>query len=91
MGEIVKEGYPGHTAFDPKDIHFDEKSDPEKPTWYMMDVRFVKACKQVILLDFLKKIPELKNMVLFRNSRLSVQPVTKAEWDVICRLLDSQR
>ncbi len=89
MGEIVKEGYPDHTAFDPKDIHFDEKSDPEKPTWYMVDVRFVKACEQVIPLDFLKKIPELKNMVLFKNSRLSVQPVTQTEWEIIRRLIDN--
>src|ERR1700722_11959205 len=67
IGEVVKEGYPDHTAFDPKDIHFDEKSDPKKPTWYMVDVKFVKACKQIVSLDLLKKVPGLKNMKLFKE------------------------
>ena len=89
-GEIVKEGYPDHTAFDPKDVHFDPKSDPAKPTWYMVDVKYVKACKQILSLDFLKKVPGLKNMALFKYSRLSVQPVTEAEWKIIQRLIDSQ-
>src|SRR5258708_22269641 len=90
VGEIVKEGYPDHTAFDSKDVHFDPQSDPSKPTWYMVDVKFVKACKQILSLDFLKKVPDLKNMVLFRQARLSVQPVTEAEWKIIQRLIDSQ-
>ena len=90
VGEIVKEGYPDFTAFDPKDVHFDEKSDPQKPTWYMVDVKFVKAFKRIIPLDFLKKVPGLKNMALFKYSRLSVQPVTEAEWKIINRLMDSQ-
>jgi predicted RNA-binding protein with PUA-like domain len=90
IGEVVKEGCPDHTAFDPKDIHFDEKSDPKKPTWYMVDVKFVKACKQIVSLDLLKKVPGLKNMKLFKESRLSVQPVTEVEWKIINRLIDSQ-
>jgi predicted RNA-binding protein with PUA-like domain len=89
VGEIVKEGYPDFTAFDSKDIHYDPKSDPQKPTWYMVDVKFVKACKEIIPLDFLKKVPGLKNMRLFKESRLSVQPVTEAEWKIITRLIDS--
>jgi len=90
VGEVFKEGYPDHTAFDPKDIHFDEKSDPKKPTWYMVDVKYVKALKRIIPLDLLKKVPGLKNMALFKQSRLSVQPVTDAEWKIIQKLIDSQ-
>ena len=90
IGEVVKEGYPDHTAFDPKDIHFDEKSDPQKPTWYMVDVKYVKTCKQIIGLDFLKKVPGLQKMALFTQSRLSVQPVTEAEWKIIMRVIDAQ-
>jgi predicted RNA-binding protein with PUA-like domain len=90
VGEIVKEGYPDHTAFDKKDIHYDPKSDPAKPSWYMVDVKFVRACKQVIPLDFLKKVPGLKNMALFKYSRLSVQPVTVKEWEIIQGLIDAQ-
>ena len=90
VGEIVKEGYPDFTAFDTKDIHYDPKSDSQKPTWYMVDVKFIRACKQIISLDFLKKVPDLKNMALFKQSRLSVQPVTEIEWKIIIRLIDSQ-
>ena len=91
VGEVCKEGYPDHTAFDPKDIHFDPKSDPKKPMWYMVDVKFVKELKQIIPLDFLKKMPGLKNMALFKQSRLSVQPVTEAEWKIIQKLIEAQR
>jgi predicted RNA-binding protein with PUA-like domain len=90
VGEIVKEGYPDHTAFDPKDIHYDEKSDPAKPTWYMVDVKFGKALKQILPIGLLKEVPGLKNMVLFRQSQLSVQPVTEAEWKLIQRMIDAQ-
>lgn len=83
--EVVKEGYPDHTAFDPKDPHFDEKSDKKKPTWYMVDVKHVLTFKKPIALDDLKKVTALKDMVLLNNSRLSVQPVTKAEWDLIVK------
>jgi predicted RNA-binding protein with PUA-like domain len=91
VGEIVKEGYPDPSAFDPKDIHYDEKSDRSKPTWYCVDVKFRKACKEVISLEFLKKQPALKDMALFKYSRLSVQPVTEKEWDFIMRLIDAQK
>jgi len=90
VGEIAKEGYPDFTAFDPKDIHYDPKSDPQKPAWYMVDVKYRKACKQIIPLDFLKKVPGLEKMSLFRFSRLSVQPVTESEWNIINRLIDNQ-
>jgi predicted RNA-binding protein with PUA-like domain len=83
---VVREGYPDYTAWDPKNIHFDPKSTPENPIWYMVDVKFVRKCKELITLDFLKKIPELKNMMLFKASRLSVQPVTPKEWKIIMKL-----
>ncbi|MCI0526758.1 MAG: EVE domain-containing protein, partial [Nitrospira sp.] len=86
LAEVVKESYPDYTAFDPKDIHYDPKSDPKKPTWYMVDVKFVKASKSIISLDRLKTLPALKNMVLFKYGRLSVQPVTPEEWKIILNL-----
>jgi predicted RNA-binding protein with PUA-like domain len=90
MGEIAGKGYPDPTAFDPKDVHFDPKSDPAKPTWYGVDVKFKKALKHVLPLDFLKKVPGLKNMALFKYSRLSVQPVTATEWGILRRIIDAQ-
>ena len=91
VGEVVREGYPDPSAFDPKDIHFDEKSDPAKPTWYVVDVKYKKTLKQILPLEFLKKQPQLKNMALLKYSRLSVQPVTEKEWDFIMRLVDAQK
>ena len=86
LSEVVKEGYPDDTAFDPKDVHYDPKSDPANPTWYRVDLKFVKAFPSVIPLRTLRETPGLQNMVLFRNGRLSVQPVTKKEWEIILRL-----
>lgn len=86
LAEVIKESYPDYTAFDPKDVHYDPKSNPGKPTWYMVDVKFVKACKSIISLSRLKAIPALKNMALFKYGRLSVQPVTPEEWKVILSL-----
>ncbi len=84
--EIVKSGYPDHTAFDPKDDHFDPKSDPAAPTWYMVDVRAVVALPQLLTLAELKATKGLEKMVLLqRGSRLSVQPVTAKEWAIICK------
>jgi predicted RNA-binding protein with PUA-like domain len=83
IAEVVKEAYPDYTAFDPKDDHYDPKSDPKKPIWYMVDVKFVKAFNSVIPLSTLRKTPGLENMLLLRHGRLSVQPVTTEEWKII--------
>lgn len=84
--EVVKEGYPDHTAFDPKDDHHDPKSRADAPTWYMVDVKAVRAMPRVITLAELKGIKGLEQMVLLqKGSRLSVQPVTAKQWAVICR------
>jgi predicted RNA-binding protein with PUA-like domain len=84
---VVRGGYPDYTAFDPKDVHFDPKSDPKNPTWYRVDVKFVRACKEGVTLKRLKEIPALKKMmVVQRGTRLSVQPVTLEEWSVIMNL-----
>ena len=83
---VVKEGYPDHTAFDKKSKYFDAKSDPDNPRWFMVDVKFVKKFKEVVSLEELKHVPELKDMVLLNNSRLSVQPVTKKEYDIIVKM-----
>jgi predicted RNA-binding protein with PUA-like domain len=84
--EVVKEGYPDFTAFDAKHEHYDEKSKPGAPTWYMVDVRAVRAFPQVLTLDALKRLKGLEKMVLLqRGSRLSVQPVTAREWAIVCK------
>jgi predicted RNA-binding protein with PUA-like domain len=88
LAEVVREGYPDSTAFDKKDPHFDPKSDPKNPTWFMVDVRHVKTFSRIIPLEELRSIPQLKDMVLLqKGSRLSIQPVTAAEWKIIEKLV----
>ena len=85
--EVVREGYPDHFAFDPNDIHFDPKSDPDKPTWMMVDVKYVRTFTRTITLTELKQKPELLELALVRRgNRLSIMPVTKMQWDFILSL-----
>ncbi|RMD48171.1 MAG: EVE domain-containing protein [Ignavibacteria bacterium] len=85
--EIVKEAYPDHTAFDPKDKHFDPKSKKEEPTWFMVDVKFKKKFKNPVILQDIKSNPKLSGMRLVqRGNRLSVMPVTKKEFDEIVKM-----
>jgi predicted RNA-binding protein with PUA-like domain len=82
--KIVSEGYPDHTAFDPKGKYFDPKSDPAKPRWYMVDVRYVRKLKRVITLAELKAQRQLADLPLVkRGNRLSIMPVSKQQWDYI--------
>src|SRR3990172_797475 len=79
--EIVKEAYPDTTAFDPNDHHFDPKSDPQKPAWYRVDVRYVRSFKRVISLTELRQYKELADMPLLRRgNRLSIMPVSAPQW-----------
>lgn len=85
--KIVKPGYPDHTAFDPSDPHFDPKSNPESPTWYMVDIEFVQKFSEPLTRDQLRNDEVAAGMMLLKKgSRLSVQPVTEAEWRAIHRL-----
>jgi predicted RNA-binding protein with PUA-like domain len=87
IAEVVREGYPDFTAWDPDDKHYDPKSDPDNPTWYMVDIRCVRPLRRRLSLDELRATPGLEEMVLLRKgSRLSVQPVTAAEWQRILAL-----
>jgi predicted RNA-binding protein with PUA-like domain len=87
IAEVVKEGYVDKTAFDSRDHHYDPKSKPESPTWYMVDVKHVQTFKQLLSLEELRRHKELKDMVLLqKGSRLSVQPVSAAEWQAIIKL-----
>ncbi|HEY2158199.1 MAG TPA: EVE domain-containing protein [Isosphaeraceae bacterium] len=86
VAEVVREGHPDPTAFDPGDDHFDPKSDPAKPTWYQVAIRAVKPIDPPIPLQKLREIKELGGMILLqKGSRLSIQPVTAAEWKAIMK------
>lgn len=87
IAEVVKEGYPDFTAFDPNDKHFDPKSNPDKPTWFMVDVHFIRKLVRTISLQELKQHSELADLALVRRgNRLSIMPVSQAQWTYILGL-----
>ncbi len=84
--EVVREAYPDDTAFDPKEKYYDPKSDPDKPRWFMVDVKFVEKFPQMVSLHDIKDEPDLAEMMLVKSSRLSVQPVRPGEWQKVCEM-----
>ncbi len=81
IAEVVREAYPDHTAWDPESKYYDPKSTPEQPRWYMVDVRLLERFPRTITLEELKADPELADMkVVQRGNRLSITPVTEAQW-----------
>lgn len=85
--EVVKTGYPDHTAFDPQDHHYDPKSDPDKPTWFMVDIKLLQIFPQSVTRQQLQETASTAGMqVLKRGMRLSIQPVTAAEWQAVHQL-----
>lgn len=85
--EVVKEGYPDFSAFDPEDKHYDPKSNSENPTWIMVDIKLKKKFKNIVTLTEIKENKKLRNMKLVqRGNRLSVMPVTKKEFEEILKM-----
>lgn len=85
--EVVKTGYPDHTAFDPKDQHFDPKSNPDQPTWYMVDIKLIQIFRQPVTRQQLQDSESTAGMqVLKRGMRLSIQTVTPEEWLAVHKL-----
>ena len=92
LASIVRAGYPDHFAWTKGHKYFDAESRQEAPTWYMVDVGFVERFPEIVPLATLKATPGLESMmVVQKGSRLSVQPVTKAEYDIVVRLGRSTR
>jgi predicted RNA-binding protein with PUA-like domain len=85
--EVVSGAYTDPTQFDRKnEMGYDPKSKPEAPSWLQVDVRAVKPFPRLLELSEIRKLKGLSKMVLLqRGSRLSVQPVTAAEFKIICQ------
>ena len=87
IASVAREAYPDATAFDRKSPYYDPKSDPDKPIWVGVDVKFVKQFKRVISLEELKQEPSLDGFTLLRRgNRLSVMPVSEEHWNVVLGL-----
>ena len=92
IAKVVRAGHPDPTAFDPKADHYDPKSDPANPTWYQVAIRAVRAIDPPLGLPLLRTVSALEGMELLRKgSRLSIQPVSAAEWDAVCALTKKKR
>ena len=85
--EVVREGYPDDTALDPNSGHHDPKSTPDNPIWYVVDIKARREFARPVTREGIKVHPQLQGMMLIRRGmRLSIQPVSKAEWDEIVAL-----
>ncbi|TDJ35464.1 MAG: EVE domain-containing protein [Gammaproteobacteria bacterium] len=87
VASVARKAYPDHTQFDPDGKHYDPKSDPDDPRWWMVDVRYKRKLKRTIGLKELKEQRRLEGMrLLQRGNRLSIMPVNKNEFDFILSL-----
>jgi predicted RNA-binding protein with PUA-like domain len=87
LAEIARAGYPDPFAFQKGHHYYDPASKPDKPAWYTVDLKFVARFPGIVPLDQLKETPGLEDMMVIRKgARLSVQPVTKAEYDIVAKL-----
>ena len=84
VARIVREAYPDRTAWDPNSDHYDQKSTPDNPIWFMVEIQAEAELARPVTLQEIKENPRLQNMMLVRRgARLSIQPVEKEEWDEI--------
>ena len=84
IAEVASEPYPDPTAFDKNSSYYDPKSHPANPRWVLIDVRYKADLKRLVSLEEMKVMPELVDMrVLQRGNRLSITPVSKAEFQAV--------
>jgi predicted RNA-binding protein with PUA-like domain len=87
IAEVARAGYPDPFAFKRGHKYYDPQSDPRQPTWYAVDIRFVEKFPGIVPLATLKATPGLADMrVVQKGSRLSVQPVTASEFEIVRQL-----
>ena len=87
LARVCRAAYPDFTAWDPASDYYDPGSRPEAPRWFMVDVEFEEKFPQLVPLDQLRSTRGLQDMLVIRRGmRLSVQPVTRRQFDIVCRL-----
>lgn len=86
LAVVTREGYPDSSAWNPKSHYYDPDSKPDEPRWFMVDLKLEQVFTTPIPLEELRQIKALEKMELLRKgSRLSVQPVRKAEFTAIMK------
>ena len=87
LARISRAGYPDEYPWKPGHKYYDPDADRGTPVWYMVDIEFVERFPQIVPLETLKQTKGLEDMmVIKKGSRLSVQPVSKAEYDIVVTL-----
>lgn len=91
IAKVASKPYPDETQFEKKSGYFEPRATREKPVWTLVDIAFVKRFKEPVMASDMKLDPKLKDMVLWRIQRLSIQPVTEAEFKRIERMASRAR
>ncbi len=86
VAKITKIGLPDKSALDRKSEYFDPKASPEKNPWVAVEIKFKEKFPRTVSLDEIKKDRRLKDMILLKIARLSVQPVSKKEFEIISKM-----
>jgi predicted RNA-binding protein with PUA-like domain len=87
IAEVVSGPYPDATQFDPKSHYYDPKATQEQPRWISVDVKGVRKTRLLSLAE-MRTLPQLEDMVVLqKGSRLSITPVTPAQWKHVMALL----
>jgi predicted RNA-binding protein with PUA-like domain len=89
VAKVVRESYPDHTQFDKNSKYFDPQATTGEPRWFMVDIQLDRKFNTFLPLDELKSVKALEGMVLLqKGSRLSVQPVTRREFEAVTKMGD---
>ena len=89
IATVEKEAFPDPTQFNKKSKYFDEKATKENPRWFCPNFKFKKKLKRIVTLSEMKEEKKLDGMVLLKKgSRLSVQPVTKTQYEHILKMAE---
>lgn len=86
LARVSREAYPDHFSWEEGHKYFDPKSTADDPRWWMVDVEYVDTLPRLVSLDELKSEPGLEDMVVTKRSRLSVQPVSDEEYEIVVRM-----
>ena len=90
LAEVASAAYPDATQFDPQSHYFDAKSTPDAPRWLHVDVKLVRKTRLLPLAE-MRDAPTLASLqMLKRGNRLSITPVTPAEWRAVTELLGAR-
>jgi predicted RNA-binding protein with PUA-like domain len=87
LAEVASSAYPDASQFDRKSPYFDPKAKKDSPRWFNVDVRALRKTRLVPLAELRKHAPLARMRLLRPGNRLSITPVSEAEWNYIARKL----